>query len=977
MTEQETVSFHNDNDINVVYYLLSLTDPGASNEELANSPIALAALQYCGDDPVKIVVFVRIAIEIMFYANVIKLDYNIDTILFYMNLFEEWKAQQETEIIYYGQCHPFIIDCLSRIHFDDTVKRYKGAFPYQMQVRNNNYDDFQKQIQESQIALNSIDITSLTASWIIMCKMLLEREMITVEDLGERAAFLKYSEDEKSVKQLVFNWDMKNHKEHKEISPGWTYLPNNWNLFKYLYQEEGFYNILKLMYEFEHNDEIFGLLQQISIIVPEIDIRIAELAISFDNVEEPISLLKEITAQKIADEGGYNLEDVKKNLDVLRNMAKEFRKNNIESVKFIDSGYFSRQENLAIAILEKRYIYDYDTILIITRDHEPILITWVNEFFNRTNLNPTNEMKFNLLMDLEKISTERYDGIENFVERLIHDYNQCAENIGPLLLNQENDLELYMIIDNLRMKNFDDFDKIEQDLLNGYEKLKEIKEKTIRIGLWFNPNCDEGEAFQRFQNLLTNKDLTFEEIIEYLDYRLYVIDKIDEYSNNVNHLEQEDKIDAFDRAFLIPEQLETKYNKKDYSSIVNVDKYCEIVLVEKAALKELNSDEYCQKLINKAIEEENNIAKNLYDIIEKYNNDNVINIEISGDEMDNIIQMIRLSNDPDTIYQKFEESCNITRAEVQDEDQNEDQYKAQKEAMINQEVEEFKTISQQKLGEVINNIYTIKGEIQNRKESLNQQKAEQTVSPEQKLQSAMEKVYTLPEEIGKYNPDNVQLEKAEELEDNEKATIMVNDKKIIIKQKIENLKKQENGSIKINFNQKRKFDNGNKLSNKTRTNVVFNVAKFNSAVSKENAKKAQIEHEETKARFEQDFKKRKENGFQPQLTPPPQNNIESIDNPLNKRNKEFDTIKQNLINYINGRGEVDNSVLNDNANYILNYSKYQGNNIQDAYNSVYKDIDDYIYQQQNNPQGKSFLQMIDENNDISINFYVLGVFVVI
>lgn len=135
------------------------------------------------------------------------------------------------------------------------------------------------------------------------------------------------------------------------------------------------------MYEFESHPEIFGLLQEISVIAPENNIRVAELAISFDNVREPINLLKEITAQKIANEGNYNIDDVRANLDTLRNLVKETRRNNIQNADFMDRDYFIRVENLAVAILEKRYIYNYDIILPIVQTHEPVWMNWVDYFF--------------------------------------------------------------------------------------------------------------------------------------------------------------------------------------------------------------------------------------------------------------------------------------------------------------------------------------------------------------------------------------------------------------------------------------------------------------------------------------------------------------------------------------------------------------------------------------------------------------------
>lgn len=215
MSEPENIDFYDERDIRVLYYLLSLSDPNASNEELSNSPIVLAAIEHCGNDAVKIVVFVRISIEIMLYSNVIKQEYAIEDILFHVNKFEEWRSEQGTEIKSYIQCYNFINECLSRMHFDHAINRFKCTFPDYMQVRNNDFTEFEQQIKDSHIALIKNDMISLACSWIIMCKMLLEREMITLEELGERAEFLQnYSDDLESIKSLVSRWEMTHQKRN-------------------------------------------------------------------------------------------------------------------------------------------------------------------------------------------------------------------------------------------------------------------------------------------------------------------------------------------------------------------------------------------------------------------------------------------------------------------------------------------------------------------------------------------------------------------------------------------------------------------------------------------------------------------------------------------------------------------------------------------------------------------------------------------
>ena len=201
-----------DIDNQILFTLCHLVDPEIQYSTQSN--VYLKALEYCGTDTMKILVFIRIYVEFYFYNFITKRNYDYDDVMNFINVFVEWR--QGRKLNFYDDLLEFINTCLLEIHGNDSVLRYKGTFIAWLNGRfnTNEFDQFRNDCNNKNIGITDHDIYVLTVNWALIMNEYIKNEFIKIEEIEpERATFLQVKEDGSNFHELFNEWSTKYSKD--------------------------------------------------------------------------------------------------------------------------------------------------------------------------------------------------------------------------------------------------------------------------------------------------------------------------------------------------------------------------------------------------------------------------------------------------------------------------------------------------------------------------------------------------------------------------------------------------------------------------------------------------------------------------------------------------------------------------------------------------------------------------------------------
>lgn len=114
-----------DIDLRYIFGICSLVEPEINF--ITDSKLFDDAKYYCGENNImKVMVFIRISIELFYYKFITKEEYDYDSVLSVIENFDDWRNEKNLEN--YDDLIKYVNYCLILIHGDDSIHRYQGTF---------------------------------------------------------------------------------------------------------------------------------------------------------------------------------------------------------------------------------------------------------------------------------------------------------------------------------------------------------------------------------------------------------------------------------------------------------------------------------------------------------------------------------------------------------------------------------------------------------------------------------------------------------------------------------------------------------------------------------------------------------------------------------------------------------------------------------------------------------------------------------